>query len=134
MKTLASALALVLLAACSSPSGDTNAPETAADPTVPADSNTPTPATTPAGSMTMPEAPATSATTATASGTIEAVDVAAKTITIAHGPVDALKWPAMTMTFKAPNADLKSVKKGDQVTFEFVSSGMDATIVTINRR
>lgn len=127
MKTLASALALVLLTACSSPSGDTDTPETASPPAAPAESNTP------AMPPAMPEAPAPSVT-ASANGTVEAVDVVAKTITIAHGPVDALKWPAMTMTFKAPNADLASVKQGDHIEFEFTSTGMDGTITNITHK
>ncbi|MUV13385.1 hypothetical protein GN331_04100 [Lysobacter sp. HX-5-24] len=83
--------------------------------------------------MSMPET-AQAAATASASGTVEAVDAAAKTITIAHGPVEALKWPAMTMTFKAPDVDLASVKQGDQVEFEFTSSGMDGTITKITHK
>ena len=83
----------------------------------------------------MTDMPATSpaASTASATGIVEAVDPAAKTVTIAHGPVAALQWPAMTMTFKAPDADLSSLKQGDHVSFEFTASGMDATITAIRR-
>ena len=81
-----------------------------------------------------PAPPAPAASTASATGIVEDVDPTAKTITIAHGPVESLKWPAMTMTFKAPNADLSTIQKGDRVTFEFSSTGMDGTIVAIRHQ
>jgi Cu(I)/Ag(I) efflux system protein CusF len=69
-----------------------------------------------------------------ATGIVQSIDAAAKTITIAHGPVDALGWPGMTMTFQAPNTDLSAIKAGDNVDFEFDSSGTDGTIVSITKR
>lgn len=81
-----------------------------------------------------PSGNSTATSTASASGVVEAVDVAAGTITIAHGPVETLRWPAMTMTFKAPDADLASIKQGDRVVFEFTSIGMNGTITTIKRQ
>ena len=82
----------------------------------------------------MADMPAATGTAASATGTVEAVDAPTGTITIAHGPVDALKWPAMTMTFKAGNTDISSIKQGDQVTFEFISTGMDGTLTKVTRR
>ncbi|MBS0475245.1 MAG: copper-binding protein [Xanthomonadaceae bacterium] len=73
------------------------------------------------------------ATMASASGKVEAVDTTAGTVTIAHGPVEALKWPAMTMTFKAGDIDISGLKSGDQVDFEFTSTGMDGTLTKITR-
>jgi Cu(I)/Ag(I) efflux system protein CusF len=105
---------LALLAGCTSPSSDTGASKTtAASSTPPAESAM---------------APATRAAT---TGTVQSVDSVARTVTIVHGPVAALQWPAMTMTFKAPNADLAAIKPGDEVSFEFTSTGMDGTITTI---
>src|SRR3546814_1881067 len=66
--------------------------------------------------------PATSPT-ASATGTVHSVDASAGTVTIDHGPVDALRWPAMTMTFQAPDVELGAIEKGDQVSFEFTSTG-----------
>lgn len=113
-----SLLALMLLAGCSSPSGDVDAPTTRVAPAAPSAT-----ATMPAG-----------ATAASAVGVVQSLDVAAGTITIAHGAVDALKWPAMTMTFQAPDTDLGSIKQGDHVAFEFSSTGMNGTITKITRR
>jgi len=48
--------------------------------------------------------------------------------------VDALGWPGMTMAFQAPNTDLSALKAGDKVTFEFESTGMNGTIVSINKQ
>ncbi|MFS8063347.1 MAG: copper-binding protein [Luteimonas sp.] len=112
-------LALTLLAGCSAPSGDVNAPAVAL-------------ATPSESSVSADISPG--ATAAAASGVVEAVDIAGKTITIAHGPVDALKWPAMTMTFQAPDADLGSIKPGNHVAFEFSSTGMNGTITMITRQ
>lgn len=72
------------------------------------------------------------ATRASATGTVQSVDAAAQTVTIAHGPVAALQWPEMTMTFKAPKVDLAAIKPGDEVSFEFTSTGMDGTITAIS--
>ena len=117
MKISGLLITLVLLAGCSSPTGETNAPASAASPAASA----------------IPAASPEAVNAASASGVVQSVDVAAKTVTIAHGPVNALGWPAMTMSFKAPNADLSSIKQGDQVSFEFTSAGMNGTITTISR-
>ena len=69
--------------------------------------------------------------TARASGTVEAIDVAAGKISIAHGPVESLDWPAMTMAFKATPEQIASVQVGESVRFEFASTGMDGTILSI---
>lgn len=124
MKNVVAIIAVALLAACTSPSDDANAPDAAK-------SDTPQPAAQ-TESMQVSQAPATEAT-ASATGTVEAIDAAAKTVTIAHGPVDALKLPAMTMTFQAPNADLALLKPGDRVAFEFTSAGQ-AIITKIDRQ
>ena len=125
MRTTILLLALGLLAGCSSPTDDQNAtpPGTAdsAAPATPAAPETPAPA-------------ATTATTNSASGIVETVDPTAKTVTIAHGAVAELQWPAMTMTFQAPSVDLSTIEPGDQVSFEFTSSGMDGTITSIESR
>lgn len=71
---------------------------------------------------------------ASATGVVQSIDSTAKAITIEHGPVDALGWPGMTMAFQAPNTDLSAIKAGDNVTFEFDSSGMDGTIVSITKQ
>lgn len=73
-------------------------------------------------------------TSATATGTVDKVDAAAGTITISHGPVETLNWPAMTMGFKATPEQVASVQAGQDVSFEFTSSGMDATITSIETR
>ena len=122
MKGLSLTLLLMFgfLAGCSRPSGQ--------EPTQDA-----TDTGTPAGASDMPAAaPATS--TFSATGVVKAVDPAGKTVTIAHDPVAALQWPAMTMTFNAPDADLSSLKQGDQVSFEFAVTGMEGTITTITRQ
>lgn len=73
-------------------------------------------------------------TSATATGTVDKTDATAGTITISHGPVEALNWPAMTMGFKATPEQVASVQAGQDVSFEFTSSGMDATITSIETR
>lgn len=113
MKMFVSALALVTLAGCSSPSDKSAAM--------------------PAG-MDMSASTAKPAVTGTGSGTIQSVDVAAQTVTIAHGPIAALKWPAMTMTFKTSGVDLASVKQGDQVNFEVQSADAGRTVTKIIRK
>jgi len=72
--------------------------------------------------------------TATATGTVKKVNTESGTVTIAHGPVQALGWPAMTMGFKAEPDQLKTLKEGDQVEFEFASKGMDSTITRIEKQ
>lgn len=106
MNRLAAMFAIALLAGCSGePDAGVSAPVVAAD-------------------------PATS-TTASATGTVEAIDLAAGKITIAHGPVESLEWPAMTMRFKATPAQVAAVQVGQEVRFEFASTGMDGTILSI---
>jgi len=72
--------------------------------------------------------------TATATGTVKKVNTESGTVTIAHGPVEALGWPSMTMGFKAKPNQLKTLKEGDQVEFEFSSKGMDSTITRIEKQ
>ncbi|MGH8029208.1 MAG: copper-binding protein [Arenimonas sp.] len=92
------------------------------------------PANTPAPPAPAATPVATEARRASATGVVESVDAAAHTVTIAHGPVDALGWPGMTMTFQAPDADFSAIKAGDNVAFEFTSTGMDGKIVSITRQ
>ena len=123
MKHLTLVLAVLLAAGCN------KAPEPvapAAEAPAPAAAESTPPATT-------APAPA-KAKRATASGVVQSIDPTAKTITIAHGPVDALGWPGMTMAFQAPNTDLAAFKAGDNVEFEFDSTGMDGTIVSITKK
>ena len=79
------------------------------------------------------EQPASAAPTAKASGTIKAIDAGKGIVTLAHGPVPTLKWPPMTMGFAATPEQLKGLKVGDQVNFEFQSQGMTARIVSIRK-
>lgn len=79
------------------------------------------------------EQPASAAPTAQASGTIKAIDAGKGIVTLAHGPVPSLKWPPMTMGFAATPEQLKGLKVGDQVNFEFQSQGMTARIVSIQK-
>lgn len=118
-------LAFLLVAACSA------APEPPAPAAASPAAGAPPPAlkTAPA-----PEPAPTDAKRANATGTIQSIDAAAPAVTIAHGPVDSLGWPAMTMAFKAPGVDLSAVKAGDEVDFEFASTGMDGTITSISKR
>lgn len=120
MKMLLLLLASVLLAACSSPT---------VEPDTPAPAGQPAPTSTAARS-----ADAAASTTVSASGIVESVDTGARAITIAHEPVQALEWPAMTMTFRAPDADLASIRPGDRVAFEFTVAGMEGTIIRISRQ
>ena len=121
--TMTTLVAFGLLVGCSSETNDQNqaTPEAAA-PAAGAD-----------GMDDIQRDPATS-TTASATGTVQSVDASAGTVTIDHGPVEALQWPAMTMTFRAPDVDLAAIEKGDQVSFEFTSTGMDGTITSITEQ
>ena len=121
--TMTTLVALGLLVGCSSETNDQNqaTPEAAA------------PAAGAEGMDGMQRDSAT-ATTASATGTVQSVDASAGTVTIDHGPVEALQWPAMTMTFRAPDVDLAAIEKGDQVSFEFTSTGMDGTITSITEQ
>ncbi|WP_160109017.1 copper-binding protein [Pseudomonas izuensis] len=69
---------------------------------------------------------------ASASGAIKAIDSARHKVIIAHGAVPALQWPPMTMGFQATEAQLATVKVGDQVNFKFQQEGAAATIVSID--
>ena len=122
MNRLAPFLAVLLLAGCNAAPEATPPAASAPAATEPA----PAPATTPP--------PATVAKRGSATGVVQSIDAAAKTVTIAHGPVEALGWPGMTMTFQAPNTDLSAIKTGDNVAFEFDSTGADGTIVSITKR
>jgi len=89
----------------------------------------------PATPAAMPAEPAVATPkTAAATGVVKSIDAVAKTIVIEHGPVESLGWPGMTMTFQAPTADLAAIKVGDNVAFEFTSSGMDGTITSLSKQ
>ena len=121
MKRFAPYLVAALIAGCSA----------APDATAPA-ATAPAPAA--AASAPPAAAPmATEAKRASATGVVQSVDAAAQSVTIAHGPVEALAWPGMTMTFQAPGVDLSTIKAGDNVTFEFTSTGMDGKIESISK-
>jgi len=77
-----------------------------------------------------PKEPKTAAYSAT--GTIQAIT--AKGVTLQHSAVPALEWPAMTMTFatEAP-AQLRGLKRGDEVRFSFVKSDAGPRIVSIRK-
>lgn len=71
------------------------------------------------------------APTAQATGTVKAIDNQKHLVTLAHGAVPALQWPPMTMGFNATAEQLKGLKVGDRVVFEFRADSMDATLVSI---
>ena len=121
--TMTTLVAFGLLVGCSSETNDQN----------PASPEAAVPATGADGMDGMQRDPATT-TTASATGTVQSVDASAGTVTIDHGPVDVLRWPAMTMTFQAPDVELGAIEKGDQVSFEFTSTGMDGTITSITEQ
>ena len=124
MNRFAPLFAALLITGCSA----------APDATPPAATAT-APAATPAAPAPAPAPmPPAEAKRASATGVVQSVDAAAHTVTIAHGPVEALAWPAMTMTFQAPGADLSTIKAGDNVSFEFTSTGMDGTIESISKK
>ena len=66
-----------------------------------------------------------------ASGTVKAIDAAKGTITIAHGAVPSANWPAMEMAFNITPSMIGEIKAEQQVVFEFVSKGMEATVTKI---
>jgi Cu(I)/Ag(I) efflux system protein CusF len=66
-------------------------------------------------------------------GKVVEIDAARSRITIAHHPVLALGWPAMTMTFKSSTQQLKGIKAGDQVDFEFYVRSDGAVIARIHK-
>ena len=130
MKRFTPVLTVLMIAGCNAAPDATppaaSAPAPVEAPAPPASTPTPAPAPAPAS---VAEAKRGSAT-----GVVQSVDVEAKSITIAHGPVEALGWPGMTMAFKAPNVDFATIKAGDNVSFEFDSTGTDGTIVSITKQ
>ncbi|MBK9130035.1 MAG: copper-binding protein [Gammaproteobacteria bacterium] len=68
---------------------------------------------------------------AKATGMIKAIDLDKGTVTLKHGPISSIKWPAMTMAFKITPDQAAPLTVGEQVEFEFVTSGMEATITKI---
>ncbi|WP_084073683.1 copper-binding protein [Noviluteimonas dokdonensis] len=114
MKTLQRFIALLLLSAC------TRAPES----TPHAISHSPS----------LPPHAISHFTSASAVGVVKTVDSRGGRITIAHGPVESLKWSATTRTFRTGSIDTDSLRPGDNVTFEFTSVGMQATITSITRQ
>ena len=123
MNRLAPVLAIALITSCSAAP---DAPAPAANPPAPAPVAA-EPAPTPAAPM------ATEARRASATGVVKSVDATAHSLVIAHGPIESLGWPEMTMTFQAPNVDLSTIKEGDNVSFEFTSTGMGGTIESISK-
>lgn len=66
-------------------------------------------------------------------GKVVAINAARSGVTIAHHSVPALGWPAMTMAFQASSRQLRGIKTGDQVDFEFYMRGHAAVIEQIHR-
>ena len=66
-------------------------------------------------------------------GKVLQIDAAHSQVTITHHPVPALGWPAMTMGFRASSQQLKGIKPGDQVDFEFSMRGNAAVIEKIHK-
>ncbi|MHB8816717.1 MAG: copper-binding protein [Steroidobacteraceae bacterium] len=66
-------------------------------------------------------------------GKVVQIDQAHSRITIAHHPVPALGWPAMTMTFQATTQQLKGIKVGDHVDFQFYMHDHAAVIDRIHK-
>ncbi|MEL7938245.1 copper-binding protein [Pseudomonas delhiensis] len=71
------------------------------------------------------------APTAQATGTVKAIDNEQHMVTLAHSAVPSLHWPAMTMGFNATAEQLKGLKIGDRVAFEFRPDGAASTLVSI---
>ncbi|MGD9729675.1 MAG: copper-binding protein [Nitrospiraceae bacterium] len=71
---------------------------------------------------------------AKAIGIVKAIDSVRGTVTLKHGPIPSIKWPAMTMAFKITQDKAAPLKLGEQVEFEFVTNGMDATITRITAK
>lgn len=66
-----------------------------------------------------------------AQGKVVEVDAKTQSVTISHGPVATLKWPAMTMDFNLANsAQLKDLKPGAAIAFEFVERGKGEWVIT----
>ena len=83
--------------------------------------------------MKMPESAAPAAKVGHTTGKVIAIDASHSRITIAHEWVAALGWPAMTMTFQATPRQLRGIKAGEQVDFEFSLHGNDAVIQRIRK-
>jgi Cu/Ag efflux protein CusF len=68
---------------------------------------------------------------ATVTGKVQKIDVAASKVTIKHGPIKALDMPdPMTMVYPVKDpAALKSIKTGDEVTFD-LDQGASGYLVT----
>lgn len=124
MKLATLILASLLASACAREASTANANSTPA----PAAVGAAAPAT---GAPAALAAPAQAGERGSATGTITAIDPGAGRITISHGPVGALGWPAMTMAFTGTPAQLAAARVGEKVDFEFVASGMDATLIHI---
>ena len=110
--------AMLLLAGCGSPSGDTaNSGSGGAMPGMP----------------NMPQSG--QQPTHVAQGSVNSIDQAAGTINISHGPVASANWPAMSMSFKLANpSSVSGIEAGQRVEFQFtVAGGMDATVTEIKR-
>lgn len=71
------------------------------------------------------------APTAQATGTVKAINNEKHVVTLAHNAVPSLHWPAMTMGFNATAEQLKDLKIGDRVAFEFRPDGAASTLVSI---
>lgn len=110
--------AILLLAGCGLPSGDTaNSGSGGAMPGMP----------------NMPQSG--QQPTHMAQGTVNSIDQAAGTINLSHGPVASANWPAMSMSFKLANpSSVSGIEAGQRVEFQFtVAGGMDATVTDIKR-
>jgi RND family efflux transporter MFP subunit len=66
-----------------------------------------------------------------AQGKVVEVDAKTQSVTISHGAVASLKWPAMTMDFTLANsAQLKDLKPGAPIAFEFVERAKGEWVIT----
>ena len=66
-----------------------------------------------------------------AQGKVVEVDAKAQSVTISHGAVASLNWNAMTMEFTLANsAQLKDLKPGLSVAFEFVERAKGEWVIT----
>ncbi len=130
MKIQTALFAAALLAGCSQQPGNADGDKTASAEDMPMSSAERMQME--GGPMPMQPEAAPMATTASAMGTVKSIDTESGKVTIAHDPVASLKWPAMTMAFKATPDQLSSVQAGQQVEFDFESTGMDATITRIS--
>jgi RND family efflux transporter MFP subunit len=66
-----------------------------------------------------------------AQGKVVEVDAKAQSVTISHGAVASLNWKAMTMDFALANsAQLKDLKPGFSIDFEFVERAKGEWVIT----